>query len=231
MGVFSLAGRAVTVRSFSSTAGAGWRVDIPADGWDSGHPITVLADPIACGTQISFAVPEHWHLQPAQAVARVARHYPLPVSWNGGEVEQQEWLANAVHIEEWNGSRIGVMREMSSHYRSVDPRLNFHGLIIGCTLPFVTGGDRGRHWTVRVDILDTLNLQLVLPARKEVVQNDALTALRAAAHAAIFRAIAASGSHCLSHSDRCVAQGMGVELPEADAYLEGWRPAIADGDS
>ncbi|WP_230771761.1 ATP-binding protein [Sphingomonas sp. Leaf4] len=231
MGVFSLAGRAVTVRSFSNTAGAGWRADIPADGWDSGQPITVLTDPIACGTEISLAVPKHWHLQLAQAVARVARYYPLPVSWNGREVEQQEWLANAVHVEEWNGSRIGVMREMPSHYRSVDPRLNFHGLIIGAAMPIVTEVDRGRHWTVRVDILDTPDLQLVLPARKEVVQNDALTALRAAAHAAIFRAITALGSHRLSHADWCVAQGMGIELPEADAYLEGWRPAIADGDS
>ncbi len=70
----------------------------------------------------------------------------------------------------------------------------------------------------------------MLPARKEVVHNNALTALRAAAHAAIFRAIAASGSHRLSHADWCVAQGIGVELPEADAYLGEWRPTIADGD-
>ncbi|MEP9404557.1 ATP-binding protein [Sphingomonas sp. VNH70] len=230
MGVFSLAGRAVTIRSFSSTAASGWRADIPADGWDSGQPIDVCADPIAGGTEITLVMPKHWRLQIAQAVARVARYYPLPVSWNGIEVEQRAWLADAVHVEDWNGSRIGVLREMPSHYRRADPRLNFHGLTIGCELPIVIEVDRGRHWTVRVEILDTPDLQLVLPARKEVVQNDTLTALRAAAHATIFRAIAASGSHRLSHTDWSVARDMGIELSEADAYLEGWFPAIADGD-
>ena len=33
MGVFSLAGKRVTVRSFSKAADAGWTVTIPEDGW------------------------------------------------------------------------------------------------------------------------------------------------------------------------------------------------------
>ncbi len=229
MGVFSLAGRAVTIRSFSRPAAAGWRADIPADGWDSGQPVNVCADAITGGTRIAFAMPKRWRLQIAQAVGRVARHYPLPVSWNDTEVERRAWLADGVYIEEWNGSRIGVVREAPSHYRRADPCLNFHGLTIGCELPVVVEVDRGRHWTVRVDILDTPDLQLVLPQRKEVVQNDALTALRAAAHAAIFRAIAAAGSHRLSHADWCIARDMGIELPEADAYLDRWHPVVADG--
>ncbi len=78
MGVFSLAGRAVTIRSFSRPAAVGWRADIPADGWDSGQPVRVCTDAITGGTRISFALPKHWRFQIAQAVGRVARHYPLP---------------------------------------------------------------------------------------------------------------------------------------------------------
>jgi hypothetical protein len=74
-------------------------------------------------------------------------------------------------------------------------------------------------------------LQLVLPARKEMVQNAALAELREAAEAVIYRTIAITGSHRLAHEQWRRAQGMGVILPEAAPWLSGWLPRTADGDS
>jgi hypothetical protein len=85
-------------------------------------------------------------------------------------------------------------------------------------------------WHVRVDIVDAPALQLVLPARKEMVQNAALANLREAAEAAIYRTIAAAGSHRLAHEQWRRAHALGVILPEAAPWLSGWLPRTADGD-
>jgi hypothetical protein len=89
--------------------------------------------------------------------------------------------------------RIGVFQKHPSHYSSRDGRLNFHGLTIPCDLPYVQEVDRGGHWIARVDIFDAPQIQLVLPARKEVVENTGIAALRDAVQLAIYRAIRPRG--------------------------------------
>ncbi|MCB8829517.1 hypothetical protein LJD47_31370, partial [Escherichia coli] len=84
-----------------------------------------------------------------------------------------------------------VFHKHPSHYSSRDGRLNFHSLTIPCDLPFVQEVDRGGHWIARVDIFDAPAIQLVLPARKEVVENDGIAGLRDAVKVAIYRAIEA----------------------------------------
>jgi hypothetical protein len=61
-----------------------------------------------------------------------------------------------------------------------------------------------------------------------MVENIALEELRAAAQSAIYRAIAAEGSHRLSFNNWSKARAAGVILPEAEAYLFGWSPRCAD---
>lgn len=68
----------------------------------------------------------------------------------------------------------------------------------------------------------------MLPARKEVIENEGLAALRRAVSVAIYRAIAAQGTHRLSAEDWRDARDLGVELPEADAYLFRWVAPAAD---
>jgi hypothetical protein len=73
-------------------------------------------------------------------------------------------------------------------------------------------------------------LQLVLPARKEMVQNAVLAALREAVEAVIYRTIATTGSHRLAREQWQRAHALGVILPEAAPWLSGWLPRTADGD-
>src|SRR3546814_10634117 len=78
------------------------------------------------------------------------------------------------------------------------------------------------------DVCSSDLLQLVLPARKEVVDNAALGALRAAVQTAIYRTIGSEGSHRLSFQNWQRVADLGIELPEASAWLYEWRPCTAD---
>ena len=228
MGVFSLAGRDVIIRSFSKPDRQGWMAHIPASAWETSRPIAISSDPIARGTAITVRVPDEWLKTLERDVEKAAKHYPVPVTWNGNDLVQEDWLKDANHIEEWQGVRIGVFQKHPSHYSSRDGRLNFHGLTIPCDLPYVQEVDRGGHWIARVDIFDAPQIQLVLPARKEVVENDGIARLRDAVRVAIYRAIEAAGTHRLSAHDWREACSLGIVLPEAAAYLLSWTPNAAD---
>ncbi|NJC35430.1 MULTISPECIES: ATP-binding protein [Sphingomonas] len=228
MGVFSLAGRDVIIRSFSKPDRQGWMAHIPASAWETSRPIAIEPDPIMRGTAITVRVPDEWLKTLERDVARAAKHYPVPVTWNGAVLPQEDWLKDAVHVEEWYGVRIGVFQKHPSHYSSRDGRLNFHGLTIPCDLPYVQEVDRGGHWIARVDIFDAPQIQLVLPARKEVVENTGIAALRDAVRLAIYRAIEAAGTHRLSAHDWREARSLGIALPEAEPYLFAWTAYAAD---
>lgn len=226
MGIFSLAGHRVEIRSWSPAARLGWRVVIAPDSWEASTDLTVEPFDHVRGTEILIDMPEAWENQVESAAARAARHFPLPVTFQGAIQPQADWLEGAIHIEEWHGSRIGILPDRGYNATS-EPRINFHGVTVPCAMPHIVEVDGGR-WSVRVDIGDTPELQLVLPARKEMVENEALAALRAAAREAIFRAIAVKGAHRLSHKGWCAARDVGVALPEADAWLHRWRARHAD---
>ena len=228
MGVFSLAGHRVEVRSFSASARRGWRVVITPEAWETGSPLAIEPFEIDVGTEILIDLPESWERALDRAAARCSLHYPIPVFLRGEAQPRADFLAAATYIEDWQGCRIGVFRGLVN--RPLDcPRINFHGLTVGCEFPIVSEIDHHDPWSVKVDILDAPALQLVLPARKEMVQNDALTALKTAAERAIFRAFAARPSHRLAYKAWRRADELAVELPEAEAWLEAWEPQTADG--
>ena len=230
MGVFSLAGHRVEIRSFSPAARKGWCVTIGPDAWESGSPLEIEPYSIAAGTEILVDMPAAWVSALAAAAAKAATFYPLAVYFQGERCAQRDFLAEAHRVEQWNGCRIGIFQ--GRNYRSpTEVSINFHGLTVPCPMPSVSevGGDGC--WYVRVDIVDAPALQLVLPARKEMVQNGALDALREAAETAIYRTIAVNGSHRLAHEQWQRAHALGVILPEAAPWLSGWAPRTADADS
>ena len=227
MGVFSLAGRDVQVRSWSRAAGRGWAVHIPADGWEGDLTLDIASSGIVRGTEIQIMLPPVWENHLKSALANAAQFFPLPVHFEGAELQRTDFLADATRIEEWEGCRIGIYNNASNEDPQM-PRINFHGLTVPCRLPVVSEVDRLFKWRVRVDIVDAPALQLVLPARKEMVENEALARLRVAAEAAIYRTIASQDSHRLPHQDWTRAGELGVNLPEAAAMLHAWTPITAD---
>ena len=228
MGVFSLAGRDVIVRSYSQPDRQGWMAHIPAMAWETSRPIAISPDPIPYGTAITVRMPDPWVKTIERDIAQAARHFPVPVTLNGAAQEQKDWLADAVHVETWNGTRIGIFNVATSHHSVSDPSLNFHGVTIPCKLPYLHEVDRGGRWIARVDIVNAAGIQLVLPARKEVVENDGIAALRDAVQCALYRAIAARGTHRLSFEHWCEARNLGIMLPEAEPYLFVWVAPAAD---
>ena len=135
--------------------------------------------------------------------------------------------ARAVHAESWRGLAFGVFTGRS-RYRD-EPDVNFHGLILAAHLPTVhpVGGPA---FSVRADVGDCPELELVLPARKEAVETPFLDEMREAASTAIYRAIAAADSApAIAFQDWKRARAAGVEL--SAPALRPWRPPVADTDN
>lgn len=226
MGMFSLAGHHVEIRSWSPRHATGWKMVIGPDDWESSAPIAVQTCDIALGTEISFELCPAWEKALSWSVAAAARHYPLPVTLDAKPVDRADWLAEAEHIEVALGCRIGVFsgKTLSDQV----PRINFHGVTVPCRLPSLIECGRAAQWSVGIDIIDAPQLQLVLPARKEMIENTGLEALRAASMTAIFKAIAQRDGHRLSHKDWLRAKAHGVDLPEARPRLLQWSPMTGE---
>ena len=99
------------------------------------------------------------------------------------QLDRRAFLDGAVHAEPWRGLAFGVFRDRHRGYN--DPDLNFHGLTLPVRLPTLESVHAGI-WSVRADIGDCPELELVLPARKEAVENDFLKEMRDAARLAIY---------------------------------------------
>lgn len=224
MGMFSLAGHAVTIVSRHADHANGWTVHIPADAWDGSCDLPLEAADRSIGTTIEIRLPIAWDDHVDRLVSAAALHYPLPVHFNGAECKREDWLADAIHRCEWHGSTIGIF---AGEPRFSSASLNFHGVTVPCRLPTVSEVSGGIGFHARVDIHDSPALQLVLPARKEAVENDALTNLRVAVERAIYLAIGQRPMHQLPYTAWTRARELGVKLSEAHPELHTWHPAIA----
>ena len=80
------------------------------------------------------------------------------------------------------------------------------------------------------DVCDCPDLELVLPARKEAVENAFLEEMREAARLAIYRAMAADPSPRPAFEDWTRAREAGIDIAPPPAVLRPWRPGTADVD-
>ena len=240
-GFASLSRRGCTVssrpRSPDASTMPGWRVDLAPEHFLGEAEAEVHPDdaaPFPHGTSISFEATET-AAAIRNAAENAARHYPLPVfhvelpsSQPGGEqLDRRAFLDGAVHAEPWRGLAFGVFRDRHRGYN--DPDLNFHGLTLPVRLPTVESVHGGT-WSVRADIGDCPELELVLPARKEAVENDFLKEMRNAARLAIYRALAASPDPRPAFEDWKRAREAGIDIAPPPAVLFPWRPATAHVD-
>lgn len=228
MGVFSLSGREITISSRTRNKGLGWKMTIGADAWTGEKDIHVTSDNMMPGTSIDFVDTDATLDRFQRIVAAAAKHCPTPVYFNKEELPRADFLDGAIHIVEWNGSRIGVFT--GSRYHQT-PTVNFHGLTITARLAEIAESFGRAEYHARLDIGSTPGLQLVLPARKEFVQNDLFADLVTACRKAIYEAISNKPSHRLSFASWKRARDLGIDLPEAEPVLYAWMPATADNDN
>ena len=239
-GFASLARRGCTVssrpRSPDGETLPGWKVELVPEHFLGEADAKVCADetaPFPHGTSISFIATES-AAAIRNAAENAARHYPLTVvfenraedeSAGGEELPRRAFLDGAVHAEPWRGLAFGVFRERRRGYN--DPDLNFFGLTLPVRLPTVETV-HGPTWTVRADVHDCPDLELVLPARKEAVENAFLAEMREAARIAIYRAMAADPDPRPAFEDRARAHEAGIGIAPPPAMLRPWRPSVAD---
>ncbi len=233
MGILSLAHRGCRISSRPRTPdghlGHGWSVDLLPEHFTGHSDAQVLYDdnaPYPSGAAVQFQATVSADMI-RSAIASAARHYPLPVTFEGETLERRAFLDGAVHAESWNGLTFGVYRDRSRGY--LEPDLNFFGLTVAVRLPTVETVHRGI-WSVRADVVDCPGLELQLPARREAVENAFLADMREAARLAIYRAMAADPEPRPAFVDWTRARDAGIELAPPPAVLRPWRPGIADVD-
>ena len=235
MGFLSLARRGCTVvsrpRSDGGETAPAWRVDLTPAHFLGEEEAEVLPDadaPKPHGTAVRFRTEEAREVI-RRTLENAARHYPLTVALNGEVLPRRNFLENAVHTESWRGLVFGVFTGRS-RYRD-EPDLNFHGLIVPVRLPTVHPVD-GPAWSVRAEVGNCPELELVLPARKEAVETLFLEEMREAARTAVYRAMAKTDpAPVVAFQDWRRARAAGVELSVPTPALHPWRPPIADIDN
>ncbi len=199
MGILSLAHRGCRISSRARTtdgnAGQGWSVDLEPEHFTGRSEAPVRCDdtaPYPSGTAVRFQAAESADMIRA-ALSSAARHYPLPVTFEDEALERKAFLDGAAHAEPWNGLAFGVYRDRRQGY--MEPDLNFFGLTVPVRLPTVEAV-HGAVWSVRADVVDCPRLELLLPARREPVENAFLAQMREAARLAIYRANCGRDAGC-----------------------------------
>ena len=240
-GFASLARRNCAVSSRPRSPGGemvpGWRVQLAPQHFLGEADAEVHAHdeaPYPWGTAISFEATEAIAAI-RNAAENAARHFPLPVVFDNAteegtaaeELPRRAFLDGAVHAEQWRGLVFGVFQGRRDGYR--DPDLNFFGLTLTVGLPKVETV-HGATWSVLADVGDCPDLELVLPARKEAVENAFLKDMRAAARLAVYRAMAADPSPRPAFEDWKRARDAGIDIAPPPAVLRPWRPSMAEAD-
>ena len=83
LGLLSLAGRDVIVRSWSRAARQGWSAHITAAAWSGKRPIAISPDPIDAGTAITFHMPAIGESALLAALREVAELAGVVATFNG----------------------------------------------------------------------------------------------------------------------------------------------------
>ena len=223
MGMYALArSEEVTVRS-KTRNGAAWQVSLTPEHFvgKTAAPVErIQDDDVPEGTAVTFQKGDFQE----RDIRETTKYYPLPVSLNGEKTDQQDFLRNAVHTEEWQGIKIGV------YTSGWTDRLNFHGIIVGRPgLPEIQAMESA--WTAKADVLECPQLELTLPARKEMVETPFTDEMRTACRRAIYRAMTLQGEPVdVPKRVQEEAAKLGIKLPDAKPWLEPWTPEKADID-
>ena len=230
MGIYALARRSgVTIRSRPRPAGGrqlpAWEVHLAPEHFlgDKLAAVNVIDnESLAFGTEVVFDDDR----PNTGSVDCAAWHFPLPVTCNGKNVDRRNFLHDTVHVEQWRGIRLGV--QSGGYHPGRQPELNFHGILIeDVRLPVICS--MGSHWHAKADVDDCAELELVLPARKSVVETPFVEQLRTACRTAVYRAMLKCDEQINVPADvHADALAHGVRLPVARAELAPWRPAYSN---
>lgn len=163
------------------------------------------------GTEISFVWPDVHAYQIREAIIDVGRFAPLSIMVEGNEIERKPFRPIGC-LDEFETDDVIVY----IHRRSYSERLdfNFHGLTVADSFD-----NDIESYAVAIDVKDTRNLQMVLPARNAIVRNEFYKELITEIRRRIYTLIANENCHHLPYRNWEEAIKLGVNLPPAAASL------------
>ena len=227
MGFFSLAGRRVRIIAQRQGTSRSWMIDAEPESFGGTVPITCREGPSNHdGTTVLIAAKANESF--VAAANHAARYLPIDVLVDGVLTPRKDFLAGAEYVEEWKGIRIGIYDHGPVGFRHSE-NVNFHGVTLHGRLPSVAQ-EFHRSYHARLDVTQCADLKLVLPARKEIVENAFMDKLRTHITTVFFRLIEAAGAHSLPYESFKRAAALGVDLPPATMMLREFKPSDADCD-
>jgi hypothetical protein len=213
VGLFCLAPRDIRIRS------KGHVVDIMNAGW-RGEPVAVLPD---CGgpetgTIVQFEDDEWSHA----IVSPLAVFSGLNVAVDDCPCPREAFVRKRAVHHPALGCRIEVREaeKLTSWHRAVrrervygdNVLVNFHGQTVSFDFHPVS---EQKLWFL-VDLTgEPTGIRLMLPARTQLVENEAFEALKAALELEAYRYVQRRGRHRLPYQQYLRARALGVKLPEA----------------
>ena len=225
VGLFCLAPREVVVRS------RGQRVSIGGEAW-RGEPVEIEADAeVIDGTELCFA-DEPWSLA---AVERHAVFCGMAVSVDGVDCPREPFISErgtaypelGCRIEVRESKDLGPWHHTCSRggYYGGNVLVNFHGQTVG----FVFHAASEHHLSFLVELTgESTAIRLMLPARTQLVENQAYTALQSALEIEAYHYLQRRGHHRLAFKEYLRARALGVILPEATPTFD---VGLLSGDS
>jgi len=217
VGLFSLAPRALTIRS------QGKMLTIRDDGW-TGSPVDIETDPLPIeGTELHFP-DECWT---PELVSACAVFSGLRVFVDGQECPRLPFVSDMAAQHSELGCLIEVClyenlnqwhnraRREPSYSNNVF--VNFHGQLV--SFDYHPVGEHNLRYLVDLTGEPT-GIRLMLPARTRLVENEALVMLKAALELEAYRFIERRGEHVLSYKEYLRAKELGITLPEAKPTYE-----------
>jgi len=222
-GFFSLANRGAQIIAQKLGTDCSWLLEASPAAFSGDEPVLGHEGP-SHQKGLSITFPKRDRENVAAAVQHAARYCPLEIFLDGETMERSDFLADAKHVDEWNGIRIGVFHEPSRIKSFTGHNVNFHGVTLWMPLPDLHQQFHHSFHT-RIDVTHCAALKLVLPARKEIMQDDFLEQLRMHIRKLFFELLLIDGRHSLSRKDYALGHALGVKLPEATMML---RPFVAD---
>lgn len=209
MGFFSLCHLSEGVQIHSLN----WKLHIPPEAFQGKTPCQPTETATRQGTQIEFclSLPEE---KVNEILKELGKHFPVAIKINGKDLQQFPFLQDALFIAECPGGSIGVYNKIKN-LQPQEANINFYGHKV--------------HWkltptpwehTTKVDAHSNDLLDLVLPARHTLVENQKLDELQKLCRQAVYSFLEKSRqAHRLCFSFYQEAQSLGVHLPEAQAEL------------
>jgi len=230
MGVFSLGSRGALIQSRD------WVIQLKPEHFN-GTPVEVFdnQEPIQ---GVRVGVP----LKPTEAsdlvrttygqglLEKSCFFYPLPVFFQGKELKRTDFLThnNCAYYQWYKGIKIGITR--NSGYAT--KALNFHGVVINKLPKCPSVREDSDTYTPIFDVVGSADLKLVLPARKEVYQNDFYMELLQAGLQTLYRFFAEHKTeHHLTYAVYKQIKDAGVDLQEAVPELFTLSPKTAASSS